>query len=358
MIKDEKESWMRLETVFKGEKPDKTPIIGGWVACPKNICAITGKTINEYWNDSIGISIQAYQKLGTDGLIDIFIPKSPDDFRFIDINTYQKAETGDSLEYAIEKIDALQTAEIVEKNFKFDEEYEKFKKYIIYKQALCGDMVFMPAQWGAGAKVNWYAEYGYENFFMIVGLYPDHARKLMELGGVYGRCTSRLIARAVEEGIYPHAVLLGEDICTQRGPMVSPKFLEKYYAPQLKYGLEPLIEVGCKPVWHCDGDVRAILDMVIDCGVQGLQGFQPECGLNIKYVASKRTREGKPLLIFGPLAVTTELPICTPDEIKQKVRYAIEVCKGNADLALFTSNTINPDVPLENIIAMYDAVNE
>jgi hypothetical protein len=36
------------------------------------------------------------------------------------------------------------------------------------------------------------------------------------------------------------------------------------------------------------------------------------------------------------------------------VRHAIEVCRRNADLVLFTSSSINPDVPLENVIAMYD----
>ena len=144
----------------------------------------------------------------------------------------------------------------------------------------------------------------------------------------------------------------GEDICTQRGPMISPKFMEKYYAPNLRHGLQPLLDVGCKPVWHCDGDVRPILDMLLDCGVQGLQGFQPECGMTIDYVTTLRTRDRRPLLIFGPLAVTTELPVCTPQQIRQKVRHAIDVSRGNADLVLFTGNTINPDVPLANIRAM------
>ncbi len=61
-------------------------------------------------------------------------------------------------------------------------------------------------------------------------------------------------------------------------------------------------------------------------------------------------------LIFGPLSVTTELPVCPPEQIRDKVRRAIGVCRGNADLVLFTSNTINPDVPLDNIRAMYEAI--
>jgi hypothetical protein len=270
--------------------------------------------------------------------------------------SYSKADTGMSLEDAIAEIDAMPTPEKIEADFDFDAEYEVFRRSLIDMGARCGDMLWMPAQWGSGARVTWYGKFGYETYFLIVGLYPDRAQKLMEIGGAQGRCQCRLIARAVQEGLYPEAVLLGEDICTQRGPMISPDFLERYYAPQLRYGLEPLLEVGCRPVWHCDGDVRPMLDFLIDIGVQGLQGFQPECGMVLEELVKRRTRDGEPLLIFGPMAVTTELPVCTPEEIVAKVQNAIEICKGSASLVLFTANTINPDIPLENIKAMYQAV--
>lgn len=37
---------------------------------------------------------------------------------------------------------------------------------------------------------------------------------------------------------------------------------------------------------------------------------------------------------------------------------AIEICRDNAHLVMFTGNTINPDVPLANIIAMHEEVRE
>ena len=76
----------------------------------------------------------------------------------------------------------------------------------------------------------------------------------------------------------------------------------------------------------------------------------------LEELVQRRTRDGEPLLIFGPLAVTTELPVCSPEEIAAKVRRAIDVCRGQASLVLFTGNTINPDVPLRNIQAMYEVV--
>ena len=346
----------RLETAFALEDPDRTPILGGWLACPEYIMELTGATSDEYWSDPTEVSIQAYDYLGMDGLISIFVPRNRNDFRCVDSMSYSKADTGMSLEDAIAEIDAMPTPEKIEADFDFDAEYEVFRRSLIDMGARCGDMLWMPAQWGSGARVTWYGKFGYETYFLIVGLYLDRAQKLMEIGGAQGRCQCRLIARAVQEGLYPEAVLLGEDICTQRGPMISPDFLERYYAPQLRDGLEPLLEVGCRPVWHCDGDVRPMLDFLIDIGVQGLQGFQPECGMVLEELVKRRTRDGEPLLIFGPMAVTTELPVCTPEEIVAKVQNAIEICKGSASLVLFTANTINPDIPLENIKAMYQAV--
>jgi hypothetical protein len=363
----------RLDAAFALKEPDRTPILGGWIACPQHIMALGGVDEETYWADPVRVSIEAYRKLGSDGLIDVFVPRGREDFRCVDRETYQHAGSGKSLAQVIEEIDGYPSAEEQERSFDFEAEYARFSADLRRMQALCrapeaggphdaaprrDEMVWMPAQWTASARVTWYSEFGYENFFCVVGLYPDRARKLMEIGGAAARCRTRLIARAVTEGLYPRAVLLGEDICTQRGPMISPDFMERHYMPQLAYALQPLLEVGCRPVWHSDGDVRPLMDMLIEAGVQGFQGFQPECGMTIEMVARKRTRDGEPLLIFGPLAVTTELPFCSPQEIRDKVRRAVEVCRGRASLVLFTSNTINPDVPLENIIAMHEAVWE
>jgi hypothetical protein len=348
----------RLESAFTLKETDRTPILGGWIACPEYMMKLTGTTAEQYWADPGGVSIKAYDILDTDGLIGVFVPPRKDDFRCVDQNSYVHAVSSLSLEDAVARIDAMPSPEEIESKFDFDTAYQNFRKSMIDMQARCGDMLWMPAQWGAGAKVTWYGDFGYENFFAIIGLYPERAQRLMEIGGAYGRCQSRIIAEGVKDGVYPKAILLGEDICSQRGPMISVKFMEKYYAPQLKYGLEPLLEVGCRPVWHCDGDVRPMLDLLYDSGVQGLQGFQPECGMIIDELVQRRTKDGEPLLIFGPLAVTTELPKLTPDEITEKVHHAIGVCKGNASLVMFTGNTINPDVPLENVIAMYEALKD
>ncbi|MBA7509654.1 hypothetical protein ES705_01618 [subsurface metagenome] len=277
--------------------------------------------MDEYLLEPERITLRAYQNLNIDGLVDLMIPKNEDGYRLIDHSNYARS-VPISFDECIAKIEDSSTPEQVESSFDFESEYREFKQSLLRMQELCDEMVWMPAQWTAGARADWYIDIGYENYFLIIGGYPKIARKLMELGDAHGRNHFRIVACAVKEEIYPKAILLGNDLCTQRGPMISPDFLEKYYAPQLKYGLEPLLEVGCKPVWHCDGDCRLILDMLIDCGVQGFQGFQSECGMHLESIIRKKTKDKKPLLIFGPISVTSELPVCSPNEITSKVKQA------------------------------------
>ena len=351
-------SWERLENTFSGKETDRTPVLGGWISCPDHICKIAGVDEETYWKDPRKISVDAYRKLRMDGLIDITVPKTREDFRIVDASSYIHADSGMSLEDVLEWIEKSSSAAEIEASFDFEGEYAKFMAALLEGKALCGDMVYMPASWGAGAKLQWFGDFGYENVFIVAGAYPDHMKKLVEIGGAEGYCKSSLVARAVGEGLYPHALLLGEDVCSQQGCMFSPRMLEEIYAPVLKRGLRPLLEAGCSPIWHSDGNVKPLMDMLIECGIRGFQGFQSECGMTLEYVIQHRTKEGEPLIIFGPMAVTTELPVLSPKEIKNRVKEAILLCKGNARLVLFTSNTINPDIPLENIYAMYEAVWE
>jgi len=346
----------RLEAVFTGHKPDRTPTIGGWIYCPEHICALAGVTLDDYWASPREHSIRAYEKLGCDGLIDIGVPATREDFRIVTPDSFRRADSGRMLEDCIAQIDAMPAPQDIEASFDLNAEYAAFKRHMLASQNAIGEMVWMPAHWANTACLSWYGQFGYENYFMLVALHPQRIARAIQVSAAQAHCRNRVIARAVTEGIFPHALLCGEDICTQRGPMISPDFIAENYAQPLRHSLQPLVDVGCKPVWHCDGDVRPIMDVLLANNVKGLQGFQPECGLTMEYISSLRTSDGEKLVIFGPVAVTTELPVLSPAGVRDLVRRAIDIFADTAHLALFTANTINPDCPLENIVAMYEAV--
>lgn len=350
----------RVQAVLDGKNPDRMASLCGWLAYPRHLITIAGATDEEYKADPGGVYLEAYHRLDIDALVGGLPERQPgkepdpEAWRIVDHETYIHARTNKDIEDVANEVDAMPAADSYEGSFDFEGEYQKLKATMDKFTAREQDIVFLPPQWDLGGHVSWYNEFGYENFFLLVGLYPEKARKLLEIGGASGRCRSKVIARAVREGIYPRAVFMGEDICTQRGCMISVDFMEKYYAPTLSYGLEPLKEVGCRPVWHSDGDTRRLVPMLLESGIQGFQGFQPECGVTLEFILQHKPKDGGRLLIFGPISVTTELPVLDESAIRQKVRHAFEVCRNKADIFLFTANTVIPDTPVENVIAMYD----
>jgi len=75
-----------------------------------------------------------------------------------------------------------------------------------------------------------------------------------------------------------------------------------------------------------------------------------------KWIRELRTRNDDPLLIFGPLSVTETLPYGTPDDIRAAVQKTMALSRDHVSLVFFTSNTIIPDVPLDNIRAFWQSV--
>ncbi len=347
----------RLENAFGLELPDRPPILGGWLASPEHIWNLTGCSEDEYWSDPFEWGLRAERVLGSDGVINVFVPVARGAYRCVDHNVLDERARY-SVKDVLAEIEALPEPEEIEAGFDLEAEYAGFAAELRARQAQCGDILWCPADWSMIPQSLWYAKYGYESALTALALYPERYRKLIRVSAVRGRQRALLRARAMGEGIHPRAILTGEDICTQRGPMVSPEFLRREYFPLLEYVLEPVLQMGAKVVWHCDGDYRPLLGDVLACGIGGLQGFQRECGMDLEWIVDLRTRDGDPLLIFGPLSVTTTLPHGTPGEVRAEVHKAMDLCRDKASLVFFTSNTITPDVPLENIRTYWRTVLE
>ena len=331
--------------------------MGGWLAAPEYIQALTGCSEDAYWSDPFHWGLEAERVLGSDGVVTIFQPITRGAYRCVDGRVLE-ARAAHTVESVLDYIDKMPDPDEVKATFDEETAYAEFLAEFRDTQARCGDILWCPADWGMIPKALWYHDFGYESALTTLALHPDRYRKLILVSAEQGRQKAGLRARAIREGIHPRAILTGEDICSQRGPMVSPDYLRREYFHLVEYAFEPLLEVGAKIVWHCDGDYRALLDDVLACGVGGLQGFQPECGMDLEWIVDRRTRDGDPLIIFGPLSVTTTLPHGTPDDVRADVRRAMDLCRDKASLAFFTSNTITPDIPLENVRAYWQAVQE
>ena len=352
------DSKTRLKTAFDLQLPDRPPILGGWLAAPTTVQALTGCTVDEYWESPTDWTVKADQHIGSDGIITVIVPVDRQDFRIMDAHTLEERAHYETIDMVLDEIAAMPDVDEVRDRFDEDKAYAAFKQEFDTWQTRCGDMLWVPADWDVFALALHYHRWGYEHALMLPVLYPEAHSRILHIEAELARQRSTLHARAIREGLQAKCFLTGEDLCSQQGPMISPKLLRKEYWPLVEYAIEPLLDVGAKLIWHCDGNVRPILNDVLACGFAGMQGFQRECGIDLDWVVDLRTSDGDPLIIYGPLSVTTTLPFGSPQDVRAEVRRAMRLCRDKASLVFFTSNTINPDVPVKNIRAYWDEVHQ
>ena len=60
----------------------------------------------------------------------------------------------------------------------------------------------------------------------------------------------------------------------------------------------------------------------------------------------------------GGVSLQRTLPFGTVEEVRQEVEALIRTCGYNGGLVVFPSNVIQPDTPVENIIACFHAARD
>lgn len=105
---------------------------------------------------------------------------------------------------------------------------------------------------------------------------------------------------------------------------------------------------------HSDGDITDVMDDIVEIGFDVVNPIQPEC---MDPVEIKR-RYGDRITLHGGVSLQRTLPNGTPDEVRAEIEHLIRKCGYNGGLVVFPSNVIQPDTPIENIIACFHAARD
>jgi uroporphyrinogen decarboxylase len=158
-------------------------------------------------------------------------------------------------------------------------------------------------------------------------------------------------------GPYVQIVELADDVGTQRGPMFSPKLyqeliLEKHAflarivkkkAPQAKFML------------HSCGSVKAFIPYFIEAGFDILNPVQPRA--RDMEPARLKAEFGREISFLG--GVDVQQTMCGPAEgVRAEVRQRLEELGPGGGFVLAPSHNFGDDVPVENILAFFDAARE
>ncbi len=106
--------------------------------------------------------------------------------------------------------------------------------------------------------------------------------------------------------------------------------------------------------FHSDGKLTDLVDDFVEIGVSVLNPIQPEC---MDPMEVKR-RWGDRITLHGCISIQRTLPFGSASDVRREVEELIRVCGHNGGLVLMPSNVIQPDTPIENIIACYHTARD
>lgn len=196
---------------------------------------------------------------------------------------------------------------------------------------------------------------GYDKWFMDMKLNPKFyfalSDKLLEVG--FGIVESFIAA----VGKYIDIVATYDDMGTQEGLFCSRKDYIKFIRPYEKQMIEHIKKYTDAKIYrHSCGSVYEIIPDFIEIGVEILNPVQP-LAKNMEPWRLKK-EFGKNITFFGGIDVQRLLPYGKPEEIKKAVKETIQVYAPGGGYILGPSHNIEPDTPVENIVAMYEAALE
>lgn len=153
-------------------------------------------------------------------------------------------------------------------------------------------------------------------------------------------------------------IWLGDDVGTQNNMMVSPEIYREYFKPRLKRIIDAVKAKNSDVTvaYHSCGAITAIIPDLIDAGIDVLNPIQPlATGMDL---GALKKEYGKDIAFFGGVDVQGVLPNGSVEDVKNEVKLRISQAAAGGGYILAPAHNIQPDTPVENVFAMYEAVVE
>jgi uroporphyrinogen decarboxylase len=197
--------------------------------------------------------------------------------------------------------------------------------------------------------------YRNDNFLMLLAAEPTLAHDFLErLTAIHLANLERYLRLY---GSSMDVILFGDDLGMQTGPMISPRMYREFFKPRharLWRRAKELADV--KVLLHCCGGVRPLLPDLIDAGLDAINPVQISCtGMD---AAGLKRDFGRDLSFWGGGCDTRWiLAHGTPAEIQSHVCQQVEIWRPGGGYVFQQVHNILADVPPQNIVAMFDALN-
>ena len=201
-------------------------------------------------------------------------------------------------------------------------------------------------------ETSWYLT-GMEKLLMDMAMNTPYVDALFDKVAHF---STEVGKRLIEMGA--DIIWCGDDFGTQRGPLISVKMFNHYFAPRIQKMFKTFKELNpnIKIAWHSCGSILPLIPSFIDVGLDILNPIQPLAkGMEPQWL---KDTYGDKLMFFGGICVQELLPHGTPEEKKKEVKRRAAILGKGGGYIIAPAHNIQDDTPIENVLAFFEAVKE
>ena len=195
-----------------------------------------------------------------------------------------------------------------------------------------------------------------DNFLMDLVCAPAEVERFLDALMVRHLASLEKICQAVGDVV--DILRLGDDLGMNTGPLMSPATYRKLFKPRHKKLCDYIKEHSKMHTFlHSCGSIYQLIPDLIEAGFEILNPVQT----NTRDMSPQRLKDafGKDVTFWGGGADTRSiLNLGTPEQVREHVCENIEILSPGGGFVFNTIHNILPDVPPENIVAMFEAVDE
>jgi hypothetical protein len=191
---------------------------------------------------------------------------------------------------------------------------------------------------------------GIENLSYALYDQPTLVEEMIEWQTYY---SMEVIKKVFEAGVTLDWAIVWEDICYNRGPLVSPEFIRTHMSRNYRKVVDLLRSGGVEVIClDCDGLIDDLLPIWVDSGVNAIFPFECAAGMDALTV---RKKFGRNLVIVGN--VDKRALAAGKKQIDEQVLKVKELIKDGGYF-VNCDHHVPPDVPYENVVYWVNEVHK
>jgi uroporphyrinogen decarboxylase len=195
-----------------------------------------------------------------------------------------------------------------------------------------------------------------DNFLMDLYLEPENVHAFLD--ALMERHLDFLSKVCDSVGDVVDILKFGDDLGTNTGPFFAVETYREFFKPRHKQLCDFVkSHSSAHTMLHCCGGIYELIPELIEAGFEVLNPVQISA-LNMQPERLKG-EFGKEITFWGGGCDTkTVLNNASPQQVKEHVKRNIEIFNKGGGFVFNQVHNIMPDVPPENVVAMFEAVQE